>query len=106
MDALALECVGVNGQSGDQGLALSGLHLCNLTLVQDQSANELTVVVALFKAPSGDLPDGCKGFSHDVAQGLSFGQPSPKLRSHSLEFLVCHLLEIRLKFGNPFGHGG
>ena len=106
MDALALQGIGINGQSGDQGLAFSGLHFCDLTLVQNQSANELYVIMALFKVPAGNLPDGGKSFGHNVIQGFALSQASPKLRSHSLEFLVGHILKFWLKFGNPLSEGG
>ena len=46
MNALALEPIQVTGKRGNQRLALAGLHLGDLALVQHDSADQLHVIVA------------------------------------------------------------
>ena len=53
--ALAFEGVEVDRERGDQGLALAGLHLGDLALVQHDAAHQLHVEVALAEGPLGGL---------------------------------------------------
>src|SRR5437867_10989743 len=54
VDAVTRESIEIYRQGRNQGFALTGFHLCDLALVQNDSANKLDVKVAHDKhAPSG-----------------------------------------------------
>src|SRR5712692_11080349 len=54
VDALSRERVQVQGQAGDQRFALTGLHLSDLALVEDDASYELDVEV-----PEADRSAAC-----------------------------------------------
>jgi hypothetical protein len=72
--ALALEGVEVGRQGGDEGLALTGLHLRDVAEVQGRAAHELDVEVALAEGALGRLADRRERFRQDVVQGLAVGE--------------------------------
>jgi len=47
MNAIAGQGVQIDGQGGDEGLALTGLHLGDLAVVQHHAAHQLHVEMAL-----------------------------------------------------------
>ena len=75
VDALAGERVEVARQRGDQGLALTGLHLGDVAEVQRRSAHHLDVVVPLAQRALGRLADHGERLGEDVVEGLPVGQP-------------------------------
>ena len=52
----------VAGQGRDEGLALTGLHLSNLAVMEDNAPNQLDIVVALAQCTLGGLANRRKGF--------------------------------------------
>ena len=79
VDAFAREGVQVGGQRGDEGLALTGLHLRDHAAVESDPADELDVEVPhLEDAPAGLADDG-EGFGQEVVEGFALLDPAPKL---------------------------
>ena len=68
MHTAALEGVEVDGQRGDQGLALAGLHLGYLPLVQDDAADELNIERAHVDSAPGRLAGDGKSLDEQVVQ--------------------------------------
>ena len=66
--ALAGERVEIDRQRGDQRLALAGLHLGDLALVQHHAADELHVEVALAERALGGFAHGGEGGNEEVVE--------------------------------------
>ena len=66
--ARAGERVEIDRQRGDQRLALAGLHLGDLALVQHHAADELHVEVALAERALGRLAHGCEGGNEQIVE--------------------------------------
>ena len=74
--ALALERVQVAGEGRHEGLALAGLHLGDVALVQGRAAHQLDVEVALAdRAPGGLARDG-EGLGEQVVERLPVRRPA------------------------------
>ena len=80
MNALAGECVQIDGQRGDQGLALPGLHFRDFTVVQHHAADELHVEMPLSERAAAGLPDHGEGFREQVVERRAIGKPGAKLQ--------------------------
>ena len=65
--------------------------------MQDQSADKLYVVMALFQCTPGRLSHCGKGFRHHIVQAFSVGQPRSEFLGHTVEFAVGHLLKFDLQ---------
>ncbi len=66
--ALAGDGVQIDGQGGDQGLALAGAHFGNLSLMQHHAAQQLDVVVALAQCPLGGFAYGGERVGQQIVQ--------------------------------------
>ena len=66
--AAARERVEVDGKRGNQRLALAGLHLGDLALVQDHAADHLHIEVALAQRAPGRLADGGEGGDEELVE--------------------------------------
>ncbi len=88
MDALAGERVQIDGQRGDQGLALAGLHFRDLTVVQHHAADELHVEMPLSERAAAGLPDHGEGFRQQVVQRGAIGEPGAEFRGLCRQGLV------------------
>ena len=97
MHALAGDSVEVAGQGGDERLALAGLHLGDVALVQCHGANELHVKVAHTHGALGSLAHGGKGLGKHVVERLAVGVTLAELIGLGAEFLLGHLLKLGLK---------
>ena len=95
--ALAGDSVEVAGQGGDERLALAGLHLGNMALVQCHGANELHVKVAHTHGALGSLTHGGKGLGEHVVERLAVGVTLAELIGLAAELLLGHLLKLGLK---------
>ena len=101
--APAAHAVEVDGQGGDEGLALAGLHLGDPAEVQGGPAHQLDVVVALADDPPGRLPDHREGLEQDVVEGvldlvgLGPGQLLAELHGLVAQLLVGEGLHLRLE---------
>ena len=73
VDAAAGERVQVAGKRGDQRLAFAGLHLGDLSLVEDHAADELDVEVAHADGAAAGLAHDGEGLGQDIGEGGFFG---------------------------------
>jgi hypothetical protein len=94
--ALALEGVEVDRQGGDQGLALAGLHLGDLALVQHQAACELDVEMALSEGPFRGLAHRGEGVDEHVVEALPRRQTPAQPIGTGAQLVVRELFELRL----------
>jgi hypothetical protein len=69
--ALAGQRVEVGRQRRDEGLALTGLHLGDVALVQRRAAHELHVEVPLSQGPLAGLPHRGEGLGEEVVERLA-----------------------------------
>ena len=79
-NALALQGIEVGGQGRHQGFALTGFHLGNIALVQDEPADELNRKRLQADGPVRRLPDHRKGLGGQIIQRLSVLKPFPEQR--------------------------
>ncbi len=71
VDALALQGVQVRGERGDERLALTGLHLRDVALVQHNAAHDLHVELPLAEGAQGSLANERERFRQDVVELLA-----------------------------------
>ncbi len=71
VDAVAGESVEVGRADGGQGLALSGLHLDDFALVQDEAAQDLHVEGPLAQDSPRRLADEGEGLGEQIVEALS-----------------------------------
>ena len=100
---LAFERVGVEGQRGDEGLALTGPHLGDMALVQSETAHELHVEMSLPEGPLRGLADRGEDLGEDVVERFAFRQALAKACRALGELLVAPLLELRLELVDARG---
>ena len=87
--ALALQRVEVARQRGDQGLALTGLHLGDVAPVQGGAAHQLHVEVTLAKRALGDLAHRGERFGHQAVKLLPVVQALLELAGLRLELVIA-----------------
>ena len=93
VDALAFERVEIGRQRGDEGLALAGLHLGDLALVEHGAADQLHVEVPHVEhAASGLAYDG-KRLGQQVVERLALGEALAELRGLGAQLLVGERLD-------------
>ena len=73
VDAVAGECVEVAGKRGDEGFAFAGLHLGDLSGVEDDAADHLDVEVPHLHGALAGLADDGEGFGEDGVESGLFG---------------------------------
>ena len=93
VDALALERVEIDRQGRDQRLALAGAHLGDLAAVEDDSADQLNVVMALAERALRGLTDRREGFGKDVVESLAGREAFLEPGGLALELLVAQRLD-------------
>ena len=94
MDTVAGQRVQIGGQGGHQGLSLTGFHLGNAALVQNDAADQLHPVGAQTQHTVRRLPDGGKGLGQDVVQRLTGGQTGLELGCFGLKLGVGHVVVL------------
>ena len=92
MDALPRQGVEISGQGQGEGLALTGLHLGDAALVQDDAALHLHREQPDGEHPGHGLPAGGKGVGEDIVQGLALFQPPLEKAGLGLQLLIAQLL--------------
>jgi len=55
-------------KGGHQSFTFSGRHFGNLAFVEDDSSDELDIIVPLTQRPSGCLPNDSESFREDLSQ--------------------------------------
>ena len=97
VDALAGERVEVGRQRRDEGLALAGLHLGDVALVQGRPAHELHVEVPLAERAVGGLAHGRERLGQQVVERLAVGDPRPEPVGLLAQLGVGHRDEVVLE---------
>ena len=103
VDALALERVQVQRQRGDERLALAGLHLGDVALVQDDPAHQLDVEDALVGLALARLADGRERLEEQLLDRLAVLEPLPELGGLAAQLVVAQRLELGLERGDVVG---
>ena len=80
VDALAGERVEVDGERGDQRLALAGLHLGDGAFVEHHAADQLHVEMALAEGALGGLADGGEGGDEQIVESTCRRRARPGTR--------------------------
>ena len=94
---LPAERVEVRRQRGDEGLALTGLHLGDVALVQRRATHDLHVEVTLAEGALGRLADRGERLGQQVVEALAVGQALPEDVGLVAQLLVGELLEVVLE---------
>ena len=96
VDAVAGQRVQVGRQGGDQGLALTGLHLGDVAQVQRGPAHELDVEVPLAQHPAAGLADGRERLRQQRVQRLAVLVPRLEVGGLTAQLVVAHGDEVVL----------
>ena len=104
MHALAGQRVQVRGERGDEGLALTGLHLGDTALMQYDTADELHVEMAHAHRTGSRLTHHGEGFRQQVIEGLPLLEAGAEFRGLAPEFLIRKGFYFRLQRIDLFDH--
>ena len=96
MDALALESVQVPGEGRHEGLALAGLHLGDVALVQGRPTHQLHVEMTLPDRPPCGLSDGSERFGQEVVERLTVRDAFLERDRVLPELVVAQVLDLGL----------
>ncbi len=97
MNALAGQGVQIDRQGGDQGLALTGLHLGDHAAVQHDAAHELHVEVPLAEGPLGRLSHGREALDQQLVERGTLRVALFEGGGARSDGLVGERLELRLE---------
>ena len=97
VDAAAGEPVQVERLHGDERLALAGLHLGDVALVQDDPAHQLDVEEPDADRPLERLADGCVRLEDQLLERLAVLESLLELGGLAAQLVVRELLELRLE---------
>ena len=97
MHALAGQRVQIDRQRGDQGLALAGLHLGDLAVVQHHAADQLHVEMALAERALAGLAHHGERLGQQLVQGGAVRQAFAELDGLGGQGLVRQRLHRRLQ---------
>ncbi len=89
--------VEIDRQRRHQGLALAGLHLRDVALVQEHAAHQLDVERAQAQRPARRLAGVGEGLGQQVVQRLALGQAVAELDGLVADAGVVERLELRLQ---------
>ena len=95
--AVAGEGVEIDGQGGDQSLALACAHLGDLALVEHHAADELHVEVAHAGGAHRCLADHSEGLREELVEGLAVAVALAELVGLCPELLVAEGLHLVFK---------
>ena len=97
MRAAAGEAVEVQREARDEGLALAGLHLGDVALVEDDAAHQLDVEHPLVRLAQARLADGRERLEQELVERLAVLEPLPELGRLPLQVGGGQLLELGLE---------
>ena len=95
--ALAGEGVEVGREGRDERLALTGLHLGDVALVQRGAAHDLHVEVPLAEGALARLTHGREGLGQEHVEGLAVVESLAETLGLVAQLLVGELLEVGLE---------
>ena len=85
MRAAAGEAVEIEGETRDERLSLTGLHLGDVALVEDDPAHQLHVEHPLVGRALACLADGGERLEDELVEALAVLEPLPEVRRLALE---------------------
>ena len=88
VDAAAGERIEIDGEGGDQRLALAGLHLGDAALVQHHAADHLHVEMTLAEGALGRLADGGESFGDQIIESCARAHASTEIVGARAQGLV------------------
>ena len=97
VDADAGERVQVERRGGDERLALTGLHLGDVALVEDDAAHHLHVEHPLLRLAPARLAHGGEGLEDELVERLAVLVPLLELGRLRAQLVVGERLELRLE---------
>ena len=97
VDADAGERVEVERRGGDERLSLTGLHLGDVALVEDDAAHHLHVEHALLRLAPARLAHGGEGLEDELVERLAVLVPLLELDRLRAQLVVGERLELRLE---------
>ena len=97
MHAATGQGVEVDRQRRHQGLALAGLHLGDVALVEEDAAHQLDVEGAEAEGAAGRLAGVGEGLGEEVVEGLALGEALPELGGLGAEPVVVEGAERGLE---------
>ncbi len=100
VDAFTGQGVEVNRQGRHQGLALTGFHLGNFTLVQNDATDQLHIEMTHAESSFRRLAHDRKCLRQEVIEGFTGGQTLLELSCFRLEVIVGECLELYLEAVN------
>ena len=103
VDVVAGERVQVERRARDEGLSLTGLHLRDVALVEDDAAHQLDVEQALPGLALARLADGGERLVEDLVERLAVLDPLLELGGLRAELVVRERLEVGLERGDVRG---
>ncbi len=103
--ALTGQRVQIGRQRGDEGLALTGLHLGDVAQVQGRPAHDLDIEVPLAEGPPGRFTHGRECFGEKFVEGFPVVDPLPELVGHRAQLGVGEPHEVVLEEVHLLGDG-
>ncbi len=95
----------LTGSGGDQGFAFTGLHFCDLALMQHNSADQLHIKMTHFQSAHRSFSNRCKRFGNQIIQRLSVFETFFESGRLGPEGFIAHGLNLRLQFVDPCNQG-
>ncbi len=89
--------VEVERRRGDEGLALTGLHLGDVAFVKDDAAHHLDVEHPLLGFAPARLAHSCECLEEKLLQRLAVLEPLPELGCLPAKLVVGERLELRFE---------
>ena len=102
VDAPAGERVEIGGQRGGIGLAFAGLHLGDVAAMEDDTAHDLDVELAVADGTHGGFADGGKGLGQEIFKRFAGFQTLPERDRLAAQVVVGKGLHGRFVAGDGF----
>ena len=88
MHTFTLQGIQVRGKSSYQSFTFTGSHLCNTTLVENNTTDKLYAEMLHAQNTLAGLTDNCECLRKKIIQCLSLFQTFLKLSGLSFQFLI------------------
>ncbi len=97
MDTLAFQSIQISRKSGHQGLTFTGTHLCDTSLMQDDTTDQLYSVMLHVQNTLCSLSYSCISLRKQIVQSLTIVQTPLVLFGLTTQFLIGKCLHCRTK---------
>jgi hypothetical protein len=101
MCAQTSQGVQIQWQGSGEGFTFTGFHLCDLTLVQDHTTNQLNIVMPLTQHPFSRFTHNGESFGKEVIKGLTLFYSLFKGNGLCCKFRIAQRKEILLQIICP-----